>query len=319
MSRKIKVGVLRGGPSPEYEVSLKTGSNVLRNLPSSYEPVDVFIDRSGLWHRGGIAQPSHRIAQAVDVFFNALHGPYGEDGKVQQLLESFKKPYTGSAVLPSSYSAHKHVAKRLFNTHGLLTPRGRVIEQGDDPERVAKDIFKTLLPPWIIKPTSLGSSHDVFVARSVNDVRRILDTLLKTHEKVIVEEFIKGRETTCFVIEGGAGARHTMPSIEIKKNKEVWDYDAKYDGSIDEVCPGEFSHEELWNIQNTARRAHEVLGLRDYSRADIIVTPHGRTYVLEVNSLPGLTNESLVHKALSATETTFPEFLDHLVKRALLR
>ena len=318
----IKVGVVRGGPSSEYEVSLKTGGEVLRHLPSKYKGYDVLIAKDGRWHLNGFSKEPARIADKVDVFFNALHGEYGEDGRVQQVFESFNAPYTGSEIIPSVLAMKKHRANELFNRAGMKTPRSLVFKRDDfvfeSTEDIASEVFNSILPIWIVKPSSLGSSIGVSICKSFTDLMEGIEKAFSCDSTILVEEFMKGREATCGVLENFRGQNvYAFPPIEIIPPEErFFDYEAKYDGSTREICPAGFEHSVKREIENLAIRAHQILGCRHYSRTDFIISKRG-IYVLEINTLPGLTSQSLLPKAAREAGLQFPDLLDHVLKLAL--
>lgn len=319
--RKLTVGVMRGGPSGEYEVSLKTGGNVANALRDRHIVRDIYIDRQGKWHVDGIERAPERILPHVDVVFNALHGEYGEDGRVQQILDSHRVPYTGSKSLPSAIGMNKWLSKKFFREHKLNVPRGVLLR----PKGYDDDTLKSILDDFhgvvIVKPNSSGSSLGVSVARDFYSFYEALKNTFSYSPDAIVEEYIFGREATCGVVEGSEeGVVYALPAVEIRnlsENKEMWSYDAKYADELHElVCPGNFTAEEKWAIEDAAVRAHNALGLNHYSRVDFMLSPRG-IFVLEVNTLPGLTSASLMPKALSAAGIGFQEFLDHVIDLAL--
>lgn len=316
----IKVGVLRGGPSSEYEVSLKSGHSVLTNLPEQYRGTDIFIDKAGLWHVEGVSMDPHQALKRVDVVFNALHGQYGEDGKVQKLLTDLGVAYTGSESLASAVGMNKLLSKDVYKKAGLKTPIHKVVKKGDNTEEVARELFYTFPIPLIVKPVSAGSSVGVSL---VNNSRELEPALLKAFEhgdEVMVEECITGKEATCGVVDDFRGESiYTLMPIEIRKPTEspFFDYNAKYSGASEEICPGNFTPAEKEQIQAMSQKAHEALGLRHYSRSDFMVHPKRGVYILETNTLPGLTTESLLPKSLKAVGSNLAEFLDHVLKLAL--
>jgi D-alanine-D-alanine ligase len=316
----VKVGVLRGGPSGEYEVSLKTGSSVLHNLPAHYEPVDILIDRDGIWHLKGEPVSPYTLNGKVDVIFNALHGKFGEDGEVQAILDTIKIPYTGSGRFASAIGMNKAHSKDFFQKNNLRTARHILIGKDDDNiGELAYQAFTKISPPWIVKPADGGSSLGTSLVLHYEDLPRAIESAFAFSDQVIIEEFIKGREATCGVVEGLRGQKiYSLLPVEIKKptDKKFFDYDAKYQGTSEEICPGNFSDEEKKELEETAIAIHQMLGLRHYSRSDFIISPKG-IYVLEVNTLPGLTQESLLPKSLSASGISYSEFLDHVLKLAL--
>ncbi len=320
--RKLKVGVIRGGPSDEYEVSLKTGKSVIDSLRESnkYEVQDLFIDRVGAWHIDGIIRPVERIFPHVDVIVNALHGKYGEDGRVQQLLESHHVPFTGSGSFGSAVGMNKPLAKKFFRDHGLLTPEHVVIKKHEHTPSLIERILSHYPHLKLVKPASSGSSLGVRVIKNFEDFDEALKNAFEFSDSVLVEEFIKGREATCGVLEDTHGAAHALHPVEIRDlaaDRGIWGYESKYSDSLHElVCPGDFSEEEGRKIMQTAADAHRVLGLRHYSRSDFIVTKRG-IYILETNTLPGLTPVSLYPRSLSVAGISLGEFLDHIISLAL--
>ena len=318
--RKIKVAVLRGGPSSEYEVSLKTGKQVIDSLPSGYIPIDVFIDRSGIWHVDGAPVEPQKILQTSDVVFNALHGEYGEDGKLQRLLDHYGVKYTGSTALASALAMNKVMAKEIFQSAGIKTPVFKVFKNIKDIHGTAQTIFRTFPMPAIVKPNASGSSVGVSIAKKHTDLAPAIEEALKYSDTVLVEEFIVGKEATCGVIESFKGQKYySLLPVEICKPAEnaFFDFDAKYSGKSKEICPGNFSAKESKQIQEMAIAAHKALGLRHYSRSDFMVHPKRGVYILETNTLPGLTSESLLPKSLKAVGSTLPHFLDHILQLAL--
>lgn len=326
MSKTI-VGVLRGGPSSEYEVSLQTGAGVLKNLNrEKFEPRDIFIAKNGAWHLGGFQYSPDHILHRVDVIFNALHGEYGEDGKVQRILEHFGTPFTGSRSLPSAMAMNKVMTKnRIDHIVGtpVRLPRHIVIENSEgDLERKIMEVWRTFLQPSVIKPVALGSSVGVGLARDFPTFRALILGALEKSEAALVEEYIRGREATCGVVESFRGEEiYQLLPVEIvpPAEKDFFDYQAKYSGISREICPGNFSPEEKKEIQQVAALVHQTLGLGHYSRSDFIVSPKRGIYFLEVNTLPGLTSESLLPKSLAAVGCSFPDFLEHLITLALNR
>ena len=319
MSR-IRVAVVRGGPSSEYEVSLKTGGAVLRNLPDQYEPLDVFISRDGVWNVGGMPLDPHTLPMKADVVFNALHGEYGEDGTIQRLFDAIQIPYTGSTAFPSALGMNKMLAKAAFKNAGLKVPFGEVFTQGHGTdEEIAHAAFKRVPSPWVVKPVSRGSSVGVSMANNFAELMEGITRGFDVAPALLIEERIRGREATVGVVDNFRGQQHYVPpAIQIitPDHKSFFDYDAKYGGETKEICPGYFTRDEAMMLEDAAIKAHKALGLRHYSRSDFIVSSRG-LYILESNTLPGLTDQSLIPKALEAVGCGYPEFLDHILQLAL--
>jgi len=329
----IKVGVIRGGMSGEYEVSLASGAQVLAHLNSDamkdkYKAVDIFIDRDGVWHINGIPITMDKVIHKVDVIINALHGDYGEDGKVQQILEEWKIPYTGSSPVASAIGYNKFLTKQEFEKLGIKTPKHILFpayqKDFDGPKneyasKKAKEVWERLPPPWIVKPLTGGSSMGVHVCKTFQDLVNAFEEGSNESVSVLVEEFIKGKEATVGVINDFRNKKvYTLPPIEIRipKASTFFDNEVKYNGKSQEICPGNFTSEEKAELERLAALIHKGLDLSDYSRSDFIIHPKKGIYALEVNTLPGLTDQSLMPKAINAVGATMPEFLEHLIKLA---
>lgn len=313
------VAVLRGGPSREYDVSLKTGASVLSALNRErYEPRDIFISREGEWHLHGVPMAPERALRGADVAFNALHGEYGEDGTLQRLLDELAVPYTGSAAHPSSLAFNKHRTRDAVASLGVKIAHGRVVERPADLAALAHELFRSFPHPAIVKPVAGGSSVGTAVADSFHALVWALERAFEVSPKVLVEEFIKGREATVGVIDDFRGeAVYALMPVEIvpPPAASFFDYDAKYSGQTIERVPGHFSDAHKALLSAAAKAVHQGLGLAHYSRSDFIVSPRG-IYFLEVNTLPGLTGESLLPKALAAGGTNLSQFLDHVITLA---
>jgi D-alanine-D-alanine ligase len=324
---KIKVGVLRGGPSSEHEISLKTGENVLQYLPKKkYEGLDIVLKKDGQLSANNFPIKIQEIDQVADVVFNALHGQFGEDGGIQQILDKIKIPYTGSGCMASALGMNKVLSREFFSEAGLKVPQAIVVKSKENPEEAAMKIFQTIHPFWVVKPASSGSSIGVSIVKNFHDLAPAIRRAFDFSDEAIVEEYIKGREATCGILEGFRGEEHyALPVIEIvpPSQRSFFDYECKYDGSTKEICPSHFDIPVKREIENVAKMAHRALGCGDYSRADMIVSNNpakggaSGIYLLEVNTLPGLTSESLVPKSAEVVGLEFPNLLDHLVKLAL--
>ncbi len=317
---KYKVAVLRGGPSSEYDISLKTGKAVIDNLKNRHQVLDIVVDMYGDWYYNGILVSPAEVLSKVDVVFNAMHGEYGEDGKVQQILEQVKVPFTGPKAFSAVQSMRKDYARDVFKNLGLKTPLAAIVEKTYDIENVAYEVFRKMPMPLILKPLDKGSSLGITV---VKDFRSLVDSLAKLFvhtEKVLIEEYIKGKEATVGVIEDFR-EQELYPlfptEIVLPEGSEIFDYDAKQNAQIKNVCPGCFSKSESEALQKAAVAAHRGLGLRHYSRSDFIVHPKRGVFILETNSLPALGESTLICKSLEACGAKIDDFLDHVIALAL--
>ncbi len=316
------VGVLRGGPSSEYDVSLKSGASVLENLDrEQYDPRDIFISRDGTWHLHGVAVPPERALHGVDVAFNAMHGEYGEDGGVQRLLERLGVAYTGSGVIPSATAFNKHLTKQEAKRLGVKVAHGVVVQNNGDTESLAHDLFRSFPHPAIIKPVAGGSSVGTNIANNFHQLQLALQKAFAVSPEVLVEEYIKGREATVGVLDDFRGEKaYALLPVEIipPPHHDFFSYEAKYSGETTERVPGNFSHTQKAELERLAKTIHQGMGLMHYSRSDFILSPRG-IYFLEVNTLPGLTKESLLPKALKAVGSSLSQFLDHVIQLARKR
>lgn len=311
---KTKIAVLMGGPSREHEVSLKTGSAMLKHLNTNrYEPVPILITQDLEWFFDN-EKTAHTTARALQrlkddqmVALLALHGTFGEDGVVQALLENYGIPYSGSGPATNLLAMNKILAQLLFEAHGLRVPQ----------TELAKDITYTLRDlrlPVIVKPANEGSSVGVSLVRQEDDLAAALKKALANDHTAMVQEYIKGRETSCGVLDQG-GTLHVLPPTELLPvDTDFFDYDAKYStGGAKEVTPPDMPTEVIARIQAIARQAHTILGCRGYSRTDVIVRAEDYV-VLETNTLPGMTATSLLPQQAAAAGISFESLLDTIIE-----
>lgn len=318
---KLKVAVLRGGAGNEHEVSLRSGSNILAGIERlGHIPLDVFIDKTGAWHVRGIPMTPERALSSVDVAWNVLHGGPGEDGSLQRVLDRIGVSYTGSGSYASAAAFNKLLAKEILAKHDIRMPRHVVLSVSPSLENEAKEAFRAFAPPVVVKPSSSGSSVGVTLAKTFPDFWEGVKEAFAHSPKVMVEEYIKGKEATAGVVEGLRGMKlYPLLPIEIvpPPTHAIFDYDAKYSGESIERVPGNFTSEEASELQRLAQVVHDALGLRHYSRSDFVVSPRG-IYFLEANNAAGvgMTSESLLPKSLTAAGMSTDEFFDHIIKLA---
>lgn len=352
MSRKINVAVLMGGQTAEHEISLGTGRVIVNALDKSeYNVKPVVITKTGKWlvPRGYIHQidgseerfeiadiqrpgivPTNAgtaldkaVEEKVDVVFIAMHGPLGEDGTVQGLLELADIPYTGSGVLASSVAMNKVISRQLFQHNGLNVPRSLVFtiwEWNKDPSAVVSKAKDELGFPCVLKPMELGSSVGITIAKTEEEFQIAFQDVLRYSNEVLVEEFLEGPEVTCAVL-GAAGGEEPIPLVPtqiVPVTSRFFDYKAKYTpGATEEITPPrDVKGEMLTQIQETAVRAHKILGCGGMSRTDMIIRD-GTLYVLELNTIPGMTEVSLYPQAARAAGIEFPELLSRLIRIAI--
>ena len=301
----MRVVVVMGGPSSEREVSIETGNVVMRALERlGYEARSLDFD-------GKFVDALREIKP--DVVFNALHGPGGEDGMIQGILDWMHVPYTGSDLRACALSIDKHLTKKLLSAEGLPTPAWDAfdLEGGTLP----------LLPgslnlPLVVKPRNEGSSAGVRLVRTHEEWSQAMIDLSERRTAILAEEYLEGREFSCGVL-----FEQALPVAEIlPQGHEFYSFEAKYapGGSRHEV-PAHIGEDLAHRIQMLALSMHRLLGLRDYSRTDFIVTREGRPYILEINALPGFTPTSIFPDEAAAIGIGFDALVDHLVRAALER
>lgn len=253
----------------------------------------------------------------LDVAFLALHGPYGEDGTLQGMLDLIGIPYVGSGTLASALAMDKAMAKKIFHAEGIPVPRGVVIHRGDfhrDADRVAEAAAAAALPA-VVKPARQGSSIGMSMVKDVAGMRAALEEAFEFDSVALVEERLDGTEITVGII--GNRDLQALPVVEIVSKREFFDYRAKYDpGLSEEIVPARIPDSTARAAQDLALRAHRALGCRNLSRVDMMLVARGPV-VLEVNTMPGMTVNSLLPKAARAAGIPFAELLDRLVQLAL--
>lgn len=320
--QNVRVAVLRGGPSEEYDISMQTGASILDALTKSpFDPFDIVVTKKGEWlHKGRETFPEQLLAH-IDVVCIALHGAFGEDGKVQRLLDRYGVPYTGSGAYASGVAFNKVLTKDFLRDHGIKMPPHMVVtsDSKDNPTPVAEAIGKMFGPQYVVKPIASGSSVGITIVQNAMLLPKVLQEALDTYDRVLVEKRIIGREATCGVVNRFRDSDvYVLPPIEIvpPQRADFFDRTVKYDGTTEEICPGRFSREEKDEMERVSKLVHEALGLQQYSRSDFMVAPDG-LYFLEVNTLPGLTTESLFPKAMTAVGSSHRELVQHLITDAL--
>ena len=312
-----------GGPSAEHEISLATGKNVIDNLDKSkYQPVVIKLSKDNKWFMGGCLMTMPKALKSCDLVFNALHGTFGEDGRVQALMEYYGARYTGSGITASALAMDKLRSREIFKLAGFCVPKTLKIKKGENYQaRLNLFITKITKFPVVVKPCSNGSSVGVKIVNNVAQLAKVIDKTFELEKKVLVEEYIKGREVTCGVLETHNGQEvSALPVTEIAplRKHKFYDYDAKYkDGHTAFTTPAQIDETTYKKAQEVSVRAHQLLGCKGYSRTDMILK-NDNIYVLETNTLPGLTSHSLVPQAAKSAELTFTQLLDIIIGSSLI-
>ena len=299
MSRKLNITVMLGGPSAEREVSLRSGAAVAKALRSLGHDVSEIDPREGEF----VLPPN------TEVVFLALHGTYGEDGTVQAELEKLGVPYTGCDAVASQIAFDKVLTKEKCLAAGVPTAKFVTVKSPQTP------LPKNLTLPLVAKPSRQGSSVGLQFIERAEDWSNALAESLKFDSEVLVEEKIIGRETTVGILDG-----QVLPVVEVRPKGGSYDYKNKYTaGATDYFCPADFDAATTKRIQDAALGAFRAVGGRDYSRVDVMVRADGSPVVLEVNTLPGMTETSLLPKAAAAVGMNFAELCGRMVALALRR
>ena len=328
MSRRVRVAVLLGGRSSEHDISLASARSVLEALdPERYDTVSVEIGRDGRWELGTgengttaetLPVPTSKVPATlgeVDVVFPVLHGPFGEDGTVQGLLELACVPYVGAGVLCSALAMDKDVFKAVMRDRGVPVTRNVTLRQGDPPANPFGF-------PVFVKPARLGSSVGISKARDEEELADAVEVAFRHDEKVLVEEFVDGIEVECGVL-GNERPEASLPG-EIESHgfsgADWYDYSAKYDeGGMDLVIPPRLPEETVERVRDLAVRAFVAGECEGMARVNFFVRPDGEVLVNELNTIPGFTATSVYAKLFEASGVPYPELVDRLVQLALER
>jgi D-alanine-D-alanine ligase len=289
-----------GGVSREREVSLKTGAAILQAL------------REGGYQAMGIEVSSdiveRLLQERIDVAFIALHGRWGEDGTVQGLLELLRVPYTGSGVLASALAMHKIKAKEIFLFHNIPTPEFITLQEGglDEPP---------FPPPWVVKPASEGSTIGVGIVMDREGLEGAIRDARGYDQQVLVEQFIEGKELTVGILKG-----EPLPVIEIAPRGGFYNYEAKYShGMTEYIVPAPISGQQQDEVQGVSLRAFHALGCQGCARVDLRLSERGEAFVIEVNTVPGMTETSLVPKAAAHVGISFAHLVEVILEEASLK
>ena len=311
LKRRKKIIVVMGGTSTEAEVSRRTGAAILKALQSKgYDAEGMELNPQTF--------ASDIKSSDCDIVFNALHGKYGEDGLVQGTLEMLDIPYTGSGVLSAALTMDKIMAKRIFNAKNIPTPKF-VVYRKTAKERnktIADNIEKTFGFPVVIKAPTQGSSIGVYIVEKKSDLAEAARAAFEFGEEIIVEEFIKGRELTV-AVWGNFEHAEAFPIIEITTVSGRYDYESKYTkGASTHICPAKLSDELTEEIKSIAVKTFEICKCSGVARVDMMLSEENKPYVIEVNSVPGMTETSLVPDAAAAVGIEFPELCERILRLA---
>jgi len=302
-----KIGILMGGPSTEREISLESGKAVYESLTQAgFKVAAIDIKTDGKRENIGLIK-SHE----VDVAFIAMHGRFGEDGQIQEILDTMGIPYTGSGARASRLAMDKIASRKIFEASGLAVPRYKA---EDNLSYNANWITRhnDFALPLVVKPATHGSSIGLSIVEKEEELGKSVGLAFSFDERIIIEEYVMGREVTVGILDEKA-----LPVIEIIPKKRFFDYEAKYQAGFTEyVVPAELEDKTAKKIQEAALSAHKLLGCYGCSRVDLILSKENIPFVLEVNTIPGLTKISLLPKAAKVVGIDFPQLCIKLIKLA---
>ena len=317
--KQKRVGVLMGGPSSERDISIKSGKAVFRALKKNNINAVSYELAMPLNTSGYIQSVKEKIgAMDIDIAFIALHGEFGEDGTIQKILEEIKIPYAGSKTRASKLAIDKIDSREIFEKNNIPMPRYNVVVRGEvlPDEPVSDNIkifFKELSMPIVVKPSTEGSSIGLSMVDSENSLYKAVSNAFKYSDRVIIEEYIEGREITVGILEDRA-----LPVVEIIPKNRFFDFEAKYNkGATDYKVPAEIDKEKYRECQEMALLAHKVLGARFFSRVDMILDKDGTPYILELNTIPGLTETSLLPLAAAEAGIDFNQLVLKILESSL--
>ncbi|OOM16361.1 D-alanine--D-alanine ligase [Clostridium saccharobutylicum] len=297
----MKVGVIMGGISSEREISLKSGNSILENInKEKYEIVPIVIDKK---------EDIVNKVNGIDFALLALHGQFGEDGTVQAVLQTLGIPYSGCGPLSSGMCMDKDVTKSILQAANIRTAPWINLNKDDE---INFDQINNLGYPVVVKPTHGGSSVATFVVKEEKDIKNCIEEAFKWDDEVMIEKFIKGDEITCPVY-----GDKMLPVIAIKPKSEFFDFASKYeDGGAEEIVV-ELEKDLHVEVEKMALATYRALKCQVYSRVDMIVTQEGIPYILEVNTLPGMTKNSLIPKSAAAINIGFAELIDMIIEDSM--
>jgi D-alanine-D-alanine ligase len=298
-----KIGVLLGGLSSEREVSLSSGNAILKALrDKGYHPAAIDVGRD-------VAE--HILRQGIELAFIALHGRFGEDGAIQGMLEVMGIPYTGSGVLASALGMNKTVSKQVFRSRGLLVGPYEILYSGDAGK--VGLVMEQMSYPVVVKPHAEGSSVGVSLVFKQEDLAPAVELAFKYGNEILIEKFIRGKE-----VQVGILGDRAMGAIEIVPKRAFYDYAAKYEqGMSEHFFPARIPEDIYAKTLDAGLAAHRAIGCRGYSRVDFIIDENGAPYILEVNTLPGMTATSLLPEIAKGVGIAFPDLVEEIVHLAV--
>lgn len=322
ISKKLKVAVLMGGQSAEREVSLITGKAVFDNLDrKKYAPALVEMTKGGhffvIGKKKKLLDLQNKDRKLFDIIFIALHGSPGEDGGVQGMLESLNIKYTGSGVLASALAMNKVYSAQIYFANGLPYPEFIHFKKDGwkrEAGKIIEDAINKIGFPLVIKPVDQGSAVGVSIIKSRDELKKTIDKTIKQFPWLMIQKFIKGQEATCGILEKNGKILALPPTRILPNLGKFYNYKSKYSiGGSTHICPADFGDALNLQIQNLAVAAHKALGCKGMSRTDIFVDDDKKLYILETNTIPGMTPTSLFPEAAASAGLSFSKMLGLII------
>lgn len=337
-----RIFVFMGGPSSEHNVSVVSGTGIVRALNvRKYAIHPVLITQSGEWIWGEKhlspyqcqnfnvnffagaqnkmikkLRPSIEELKPIDFALLALHGRFGEDGHIQAMLDYANVPYTGSGMLSSALAMDKIKSKEIYKANNIPTAEFRVWQSKNFSKELIEEAFENLGSPLVIKDPLGGSSLGMGFAKDIPEAENLCEKLFKSSNRLLVEQFINGKEANCGYIEGCAA----LPPTEIRMTtREYFDFEAKYNGEVEEITPAEFSDSLTKEIQDLVFKAHYALDCSVYSRTDVRIDKNNKLFVLETNTLPGMTPTSLLPQQAKCIGLDYDALVEALIEKSLTK
>lgn len=342
MNRKIRVAILFGGRSVEHDISLRSASNIIQNIDRErFEPVLIGIDKKGGWHvnvkpgdplegndlalilkEGSekfINLSTNETIKDIDIVFPVLHGTDGEDGSIQGMLKAANIPFVGCGVMSAAVSMDKEMTKKLLKEAGIPVCKYIVYNFYEKDKIDYNKVVSELGLPLIVKPASLGSSVGVSKVKSKEELEAAVNDTFQYDNKIVFEEFIKGRELECAIMGNQEPISSLPGEIVVNKNYDFYSFDAKYmDATAAElVMPAKTDVPTRDKIMDLCRKSYIALGCEDLSRVDLFLTEKGEVFINEINTLPGFTNSSMFPKLWELNGISYKELLTKLIEMAL--
>lgn len=313
-----RVAIIYGGPSNEHEVSISSAKNILKNIDKNkWEVLEIFIDKKGKFFiknndsKDKVTFSENKLTSQlkerdISKVFPILHGKYGEDGKIQKILERAGIDFVGSSSVSSSLAIDKFKANKVYERENILIPKSKILTKNNHKHN--------LNYPIIVKPIDEGSSFGLFKIDNEKDFLKKIDRIFSKNKRMLAQEFVSGREFTCGVLDIKNKIKVLSPSEIVLTKTKTFDYEAKYTkGAVKEITPAKIDKMLTRQIQELSKKCHKILGCKDISRTDMILSSDNKLYILETNTLPGMTQTSFIPEQAKVANIDIRDLIDILL------